>query len=821
MPVYASGSIRFDGLGSDTNFSEMIDKLYKIESRQVTQLLRWKDDWQKRLDAFGEVRTALQEMQTALSKLNSMNKFMAKTSTSSEEKVATATPLSGSVDGAYSLEVNRLATNSSWSVNSGIHSAKESICDTDGGGSITYSYAGKTRKLSVPKGTTLEGLVSLINRDSKNPGVSAQLIHGKNGVEFLMSGKSTGEANSLVIRNTTNLKGLEANPSLGNYDDTQEDWIQLRNGFDPNEMDPTQPNSMVVNPPDGSEKTFIYSIDSKQYTVNVPPGATIEDVCDLINAQHPPKSGYTLPPVATLESKSPDDGLLYFTLQKPPTDYIFDGKDTQTQDILNGTYDSPDTKLNEDGTTDIKLTLTVNTSDGSAKEEEIEVLVTPDMTVNELSKAIQKKVGSKAEVKVLQDGAGKWYIDIQQQPKTHRVSVGTGSLEALKYEIPKDDRWDIIEGVDAQVKINGWPPGDKTWFETSSNTLEADVVWPGITFYLHDEGKTVITTGTDKAKIEENVIAFCDAINGVRNIINFLTKYDEEKDTLDTEYAVSQFEMQKGSVLTGNYGIQMITSKLKTAVGGSAVGFRPAQYGADGSFIGGDIFNALSQIGITTVADQGNALYGFLDINYTEGQYGSLTLTEAIDKDPEAVCKLFAAENQGYSDSTHFRYNSHLPKITGHGNFNISYTADDAGNITKATINGKAAKYDPETNQITGMEGDARGLIVDVVVIEPGTTQTGTVSIQQGKVNEVLGLLEGTEGMLGTSGTLKNLERNYKSIMDNIEKKIKKEDERLVKWERTMINKFARLEKVLAEYNAMSEGLKSQLSQLSTNNKSK
>lgn len=821
MPVYASGSIRFDGLGSDTNFSEMIDKLYKIESRQVTQLLRWKDDWQRRMDGFDQVRTALQEMQTALTQLNTMNKFMAKIATSSESKVASATAFAGSTDGAYTLDVKQLASNSTWSVNSGVYSSKESICDTAGGGSITYSYAGKTRQISVPKGTSLEGLVSLINRDSKNPGVTAQLVSGKNGVEFMLSGKNTGEANSLVIRETTNLKGLGVSLTQGNYDDSQENRMQLLSGFNMSETDPDAPNTTIVNPPDGTDKTFVYSVDGKQYNVNVAPGASIQDVCNSINAQHPSPDGYTLPPLASMQPKVPDDGLMYFTIEKPNTDYIIAGKDVDTQDILSAGYSSPETKLNEGGTSDIKMTFTINTSDGSSKEEEFEVAVTPDMTVNELSKAIQKKVGSKADVKLTQDGGGEWHIDIQQKPKTHRVVVGKGSLESLKYEIPTDDRWNITQGVDAQVKINGWPAGDNVWFETSSNTLEADVVWPGITFKLHDIGKTVITTSTDKDKIEENVMAFCDAINNVRTVLNFLTKVDDEKETLDSDYAVSQFEMQKGSVLTGNYGIQLITSKLKTAVGGSAVGFRPAQYGSDGAFLTGDIFNSLSQIGITTVADQGNAIYGLLDINFTEGQYGSLTLREAIDKDPEAVCKLFAAENQGFSDSTHFRYNSHLAKITKHGNYEVAYTADDDGNITSATINGKAAKYDPDTQQITGMEGDARGLIVDVVVIEPGTTQKGTVSIQQGKVSEVLGLLEGSEGMLGTSGTLKNLERNYKDIMDNIEKKIKKEDERLAKWERTMINKFARLEKVLAQYNAMNEGLQSQLSQLKSNSSSK
>ena len=92
MPVYASGSVRFNGLGNDTNFDEMIEKLYKIESRQVNQLMRWKSDWQTRLDAFKQLRGELMNMQSSLTKLNSMSKFMAKTAVSSDDKVASAVP---------------------------------------------------------------------------------------------------------------------------------------------------------------------------------------------------------------------------------------------------------------------------------------------------------------------------------------------------------------------------------------------------------------------------------------------------------------------------------------------------------------------------------------------------------------------------------------------------------------------------------------------------------------------------------------------------------------------------------------------------------
>ena len=95
----------------------------------------------------------------------------------------------------------------------------------------------------------------------------------------------------------------------------------------------------------------------------------------------------------------------------------------------------------------------------------------------------------------------------------------------------------------------------------------------------------------------------------------------------------------------------------------------------------------------------------------------------------------------------------------------------------------------------------------------------GKDSIKSGKVNELPGLLDGPEGILGSRGTFKNLEKNYQLIIDNIDKKIKKEDDRIKRWENTMVLKFARLEQVLTNYSGIQKTLESQLAQLGGNNK--
>ena len=143
MVQYASGSIKFSGLGSDTDFQAMIDKLYNIESRYANQLLKWKADWQTRLDAFKQVRTEMLNLQTALKGINSVNKFMVKTATSSDEKVVTGVANADAMNGTYSLDIKQLASQYSWSKNTNLYEKNDVVCDDNAGGVFQYRYKGK------------------------------------------------------------------------------------------------------------------------------------------------------------------------------------------------------------------------------------------------------------------------------------------------------------------------------------------------------------------------------------------------------------------------------------------------------------------------------------------------------------------------------------------------------------------------------------------------------------------------------------------------------------------------------------------------------
>ena len=269
------------------------------------------------------------------------------------------------------------------------------------------------------------------------------------------------------------------------------------------------------------------------------------------------------------------------------------------------------------------------------------------------------------------------------------TSLDPGSVD------PTKPVWHIQHSENAQIKVDGWPSGTDNWLEVPSNSV-GDVV-EGLTFTLMGVGETNISVNTDTEAIMQNVVDFIDAVNALRSTITELTKYDPNKATVDLNYSESLYDMQKGSILTGNYGIQMISSRLKLATAGTPKGFIP-QY-KQGDLLLGDMISSLAQLGIKTKATgEGSQGFGLLELN-TDPNFP--LLDDVLKKNPEAVAEFFAASNKGVSDTSDFSFASSLDRITRPGAYQVSYTLDANGKVTgPAYINGKEAVYYEDTNQL-------------------------------------------------------------------------------------------------------------------------
>ncbi len=340
---------------------------------------------------------------------------------------------------------------------------------------------------------------------------------------------------------------------------------------------------------------------------------------------------------------------------------------------------------------------------------------------------------------------------------------------------------------DSQIRVNGWPTA--TWIESDSNTITSAI--EGLTLALKkaDPGNPIqLTVSTDIDTIKENVRTFVDQTNEVRQIIKDLTSWDSVK--------------QEGSILTGNYGVQLISTQLKSATAEKGVGFD--YYDSTTSPATGDRFSSLSQLGILTDADDGSATTGLLQLN-------EATLAAALASDAQAVAELFAADHLGTADVStgNFNYHSHIDDITQAGEYSLSYDIDAAGNISNAFIGGVAASIDNTNNTITSSSGDSKGLVVLINDLTPNSSGSGDIRIKLGKAGEMEELLKSLTST--TSGPLHILEENYEDIMDNIDKKIERETSRLDRMERDLKNKFARLEALLGYYDQLSTSLGSQI----------
>ena len=316
--------------------------------------------------------------------------------------------------------------------------------------------------------------------------------------------------------------------------------------------------------------------------------------------------------------------------------------------------------------------------------------------------------------------------------------------------------------------------------ESTSNTV-ADVV-EGMTFTIKDPGTSVITIANDDAAILENVRGFVNKINEVRTALINLTKFNEQT--------------QQGSLLTGNYGVQIISSQLKEITAGKGLGFDYDD----------DVISTLGQIGITTDAEQGSPTRGLLVLDEAK-------FKKALTDHPDEVASLFSVSYEGSTDSPDFLYAGHIKGMTKAGSYAVEYTTDGSGAIVSATIGGYPATISGTT--LTGpANSPVAGLAISAVNTTASSTFSGEIHLKLGKAGEITEKL--TDLTSSVSGPLHILQKNYQNIIDNINKKISYEEDRISRTETTLRLRFARLEATLAYYDNMKTSLENQTKQLSS-----
>ncbi|MDE5879454.1 MAG: flagellar filament capping protein FliD, partial [Desulfovibrio sp.] len=457
------------------------------------------------------------------------------------------------------------------------------------------------------------------------------------------------------------------------------------------------------------------------------------------------------------------------------------------------------------------------------------------------------------------DGNGKEYLDASGNPLALDDIEGpvylsfenaqAASGPGVTGQVSASSNWNIQRAANARYQVDNWP----IEMESDSNRI-SDVI-EGVVFTIQDVGDARLAVSTDITSVEQSIQNFLDAVNSVLMTVNELMKYDETKEVTSNDpndkgsgnYSPSGLTNQKGGILMGNYGVQLFKSRFSSVISSSPPGFKSRQSADD--ILSGDVLASLANLGIKTDTDQNSDTYGLLVM----APSSSIAELQAIDKENynnmitnnlEAVVDFFCASGTGSSTSSDFRYGSHVEGITKGGSYEVQYTVDDAGNITKVTVGGVEAKRDESQAgyYYSVASGDARGLAILIDDLTPGEHPPAGgdpmyVRIKQGlvqttqsflkdelvfndvniSVNATPKELEDAMALKSKNGALMSLRDNYMTVMKNIDVKIEREQRRLDMWEARQKAIFANLETLLNQYGEKQSSLDAQLKQLSGN----
>ncbi len=750
-----SGGISFGGIGSGMDMNAIVGQLKKVQEIPVNRLTLTKAENEYRINALEAVLKQMRESNSILKKFNTPGKMLSLNIESSNEGVASATIVGNAdlTESSYKIDVKQLAKSSIYTLEK-TFDKKDSVITTKDG-KFSYTYKGEKREIDVPANTTLEQFVKRLNNDSLNPGVKASIVKNGSGYVLQVQGKDTGKESELFI--SSDLDGFSSSGGSALF---------------------TGKETVIST----SQQSFAYEYNGKKYSFDVKAGMTAEQFVEEFN-------------------KDTKQDAVQAKLVREGSDYkikFFDkSSDTELTNKELTNMSGPD--ILTKGTTLSGKNSVVSTSATTftaqfAGGKNVSVNVSANMTLDKFVEEFNKNnQGIKAELV----GNGSGYTVQYKDDKGEVIKPEQANgIPSLSVTAGSKDNWHVQHAQDAIFKLGGQNR------EFTSDTNKLTEVVEGMEITLKSEGETVLTVASDRSKLKENIHEVVDAINLIKKTVLELSKVDEKKETTKPEDGEmsSQLTWQKGSALTGNYGIQLFLSdfnKVTTSMGG---GFRKK---SDVNDIFGDAFTVLSEIGIKTNAKSGDPNFGLLEIDEE-------ALDKALADDPDAVMELLSSPLGGTTPSNEFTVAS-AGLHARPGTYEVTYDVDAKGHATNVKINGVLAQTDP---QYPGRwtVGDPKNPAVGVAIqfptsggMKPGTGNKSEIRIRQGKINEMASFIDRElvqSDVAGVEqGKIPTIISGFKKTIENVEAKIKLETERIAQWERRERLKFSRLEETLTKYN--------------------
>jgi len=215
-PITTSGEVAFTGLGNGTDFQEIIDVSISAESYQKEAYEAQKAETEYIISLLEQLESEIDSLNTTLNSMDDPGEFCSMSGSSTSDAVDIRITDDASA-GSHTVIVDQLAQNDVWvNTENGYASPDTVIADT--ATTLELSHNGEPISIDVPAGTTLEGLVTLVNGnvDAKDA-IEADILYDGNSYYFVLKSKDSGADNALTITDTGTLNGFD----IANFTNTQ------------------------------------------------------------------------------------------------------------------------------------------------------------------------------------------------------------------------------------------------------------------------------------------------------------------------------------------------------------------------------------------------------------------------------------------------------------------------------------------------------------------------------------------------------------------------------------------------------------------------
>lgn len=190
---------------SGLDVQSLVSQLMSIERKPIDQLNTKVTDYQSRISSFGTLSGLVSSLQTAMQGLKtSLQGFSA---TPADTTILSATASSSAAEGAYTIEVSRLAKAQSL-VSAG--QASQTLSIPSSPATITFTIGGNPMDVTIAAGASLQNIRDAIN--GANLGVKASIINDGSATPYrlVLTANEAGTSNAIssITSSDTNLDAL-------------------------------------------------------------------------------------------------------------------------------------------------------------------------------------------------------------------------------------------------------------------------------------------------------------------------------------------------------------------------------------------------------------------------------------------------------------------------------------------------------------------------------------------------------------------------------------------------------------------------------------